>query len=155
MTKNRTQGVQQRAEVQSRPSVSMGASRTPGPIGTALAGALALAMAGAIAAPAAKVQGASSEGAAGEAAAQGYYVQNRATFATYLPAITLGQTAAALAEGELEGPRAGRHHPLSEGDAWTLPGRFVAPEGGLEWVWIRHAHAPDMGAWKLLRDLRP
>lgn len=64
-------------------------------------------MAGAIAAPAAKVQGASSEGAAGEAAAQGYYVQNRATFATYLPAITLGQTAAALAEGELEGPRAG------------------------------------------------
>jgi len=88
-------------------------------------------MAGAIAAPAAEAQGASSEGAAGEAAAKGYYVKNRTKFATYLPAITPRQTAAALAEGELERPRSGRHHPLNEGDAWTLPGRFVVPEGGL------------------------
>jgi len=122
---------------------------TPGQSGTAFAAALLLAIGGALAAPAAKGQDASSEVTAGEAPAQAYYEQNRVRFAAYVPVITPGQTAAALAEGELEGPRARRLHALSEGDAWTLPGRFVAPEGGPEWIWVPSALAPDAGAWNL------
>lgn len=101
---------------------------TSGKKGTALAAALVLAIGGAVAAPAGKVQGASSEGTAGEAAAQAYYAQNRARFTAYAPVITPGQTAAALAEGEDDGPRARQMLPPSDGGEWTLPGRFVGAE---------------------------
>jgi len=101
---------------------------TPGQRGTAFAAALILAIGGANAAPAVKVPGASSEGTAGEAPARSYYAQNRARFAAYAPVITPGQTAAALAEGELEGPRASQPRSLSDGDEWTLPARFVVPD---------------------------
>jgi len=101
---------------------------TSGKKGTALAAALVLAIGGAVAAPAGKVQGASSEGTAGEAAAQAYCEQNRARFAAYAPVITPAQTAAALAEGENEGPRVRQVHPPSDGGEWTLPWRYVGPE---------------------------
>ena len=101
---------------------------TGGKKGAALTAALVLAIGGAVAAPAGKVQGTSSEGTAGEAAAQAYCEQNRARFAAYAPAISTGQTAAALAEGENEGQRARQMLPPSDGGEWTLPGRFVGAE---------------------------
>ena len=101
---------------------------TPGQRRTAFAATMVLSIGGALAAPAVRVPGASSEGTAGEAAAQAYCEQNRARFAAHATAITPEQTAAALAEGELEGPHARLPHPPSEGGEWTLPWRFVGTE---------------------------
>ena len=101
---------------------------TASPKGIACAAGLVLAIGGALAAPAGKVPGASSEGTAGEAAAQAYYEQNHARFAAYAPVITPGQTAAALVEGEDDGPRVRQVYPPSDGGEWTLPGRYVSPE---------------------------
>ena len=101
---------------------------TTSPKGIACAAVLVLAICGAVAAPAGKVQGASSEGTAGEVAAQAYCEQNHARFAAYAPVISPGQTAAALAEGENEGPRVRQVRPPSDGGMWTLPGRYVRPE---------------------------
>jgi len=101
---------------------------TPGQRGAVFAAAQVLAISGALAAPAGKVQGASSEGTAGEATAQSYYAQNRVRFAAHAPVITPGQTAAAQAEGALDGPRASQLFPTGDGGEWTLPGRFVGPE---------------------------
>jgi len=96
--------------------------------GTVFAAVLVLSIGGALAAPSGKVQGASSDGSAGEAAAQVYGEQNGARFAASVPVITSAQTAAARAEGALEGPRASQPYPMSDGDEWTLPGRFVVPD---------------------------
>ncbi len=101
---------------------------TPGQRRTVFAAALVLAIGGALAAPAVKVQGASSEGTVGEATAQSYHAQNRVRFAAHALLITPGQTAAAQAEGALDGPLASQPFPTGDGGEWTLPGRFVGPE---------------------------
>lgn len=82
--------------------------------GIAWATALLLVMDGAWAASAAGGQRATDEGKAGEAAAQAYYQQHRAAFAAPVPVITPAQSAAALAEGASEGPRAQQLRPLGK-----------------------------------------